>query len=76
MPAGMIGKVITGSFKHGFKSLGAGLSSGSLSNPKVWGGLGLVSMGALGTTAIIRAVTASRDRMRKRRQMRTFGRQF
>ena len=70
----MIGKLL-GTAGKGFKSIGAGLSTGSLSNPKIWKGLGMVSIGMLGTTALLKTVAKSRDKMRQRRGMDKF-RQF
>lgn len=73
---GLIGKFYNKTMGGGFKSLGAGLSSGSLSNPKVWKGMGLISMGVLGTTAMFRSITGTRDRLQRRRGMDRYNTQL
>ena len=79
----MIGKASRGfvhqTFGSGFKTLGAGLMSGrvsgkSLSSASVMKGVGLISLGMLGTSSMFRIASRHRDRL-KQQQTRHSNRQ-
>lgn len=50
----------------GLHMAGKGFKTGNLTDPKVIKGLGIASLGLLGTTAIIKASTRSKDKVRQR----------
>lgn len=51
----------------GFKSMRTGLKAGGLADPRVLRGMGMVSLGMLGTSMMIKMATRQRDRIRTRR---------
>ena len=59
----------------GFRSIGAGLKTGSLTNSKVLRGIAVASAGFLGTRAMFRHISQSRERAKdKIAMMRSRGR--
>ena len=64
----LIGKGAAFFFGGGGKKAFEGIkNTGSLSNPKTLRGLGLISIGLLGTTSILKGISSSRDRIKKDR---------